>query len=121
MSTKGQLDQATFEQLLAIHGSRIERWPEALRQPLARWLESSEAARARWAEAAELDAWLGAVPEIEPASELVALIASHPGGDGDAVAEWSAPEDAEAMDEEGDDWTEVSGLVMGADWAPEDE
>jgi hypothetical protein len=170
MSTKDALDQATFEQLLEIHGSRTERWPEALREPLARWLESSEAARVRWAEAAELDAWLDAVPEIEPASDLVARIASLPAlhprperpgwwpfgnplapllawgtaaalgvalgvvaapeldfdfgpdDDADAVAEVYAPDDDEALDDDGaDDWTEVSGLVMGADWAPEDE
>jgi hypothetical protein len=170
MSTKDALDQATFEQLLEIHGSRSERWPEALREPLARWLESSEAARARWAEATELDAWLAAMPEIEPAPDLVARIASlpalHPrperlgwwpfgnplapllawgaaaalgvalgvmaapeldfelgsGDDADAVAEVFAPDEDEALDDDGaDDWTEVSGLVMGADWAPEDE
>jgi len=170
MSTKDALDQATFEQLLEIHGSHSERWPEALREPLARWLESSEAARVRWAEATELDAWLAAVPEIEPASDLVARIASlpalhphperlgwwpfgnplapllawgaaaalgvalgviaapeldfelNPGDDGDAVAEVLDPDEGEALDDDGaDDWTEVSGLVMGADWAPEDE
>jgi hypothetical protein len=170
MSTKDALDQAMFEQLLEIHGSSSGRWPEALREPLARWLESSEAARARWAEAAELDAWLAAVPEIEPASDLVARIASlpalhprpeplgwwpfgnplapllawgaaaalgvvlgvmaapeldfelGPGDDADAVAEMIPLDEDEALDDDGaDDWTEVSGLVMGADWAPEDE
>jgi len=170
MSTKKGLDQATFEQLLEIHGTRTERWPEAWREPLARWLESSEAARVRWAQGAELDAWLDAVPEIEPASDLVARIASlpalHPrperlgwwpfgnplapllawgtaaalgvvlgviaapeldfdlgsGDEGDAVAELLAADDGDALDDDGaDDWSEVSGLVLGADWAPEDE
>jgi hypothetical protein len=169
MSTKDALDQATFERLLEVYGSRSERWPEALREPLARRLESSEAARARWADATELDAWLAAVPEIEPASDLVARIASlpalhprperpgwwpfgnplapllawgaaaalgvalgvvaapelefelGPGDDADAVAEVLAPDEDEALDDGADDWTEVSGLVMGADWAPEDE
>lgn len=170
MSTKDGLDQATFEQLLEIHGGRAERWPEALREPLARWLESSEAARVRWAEATELDAWLEAVPEIEPASDLVARIASLPAlhprperlgwwpfgnplapllawgaaaalgaalglvaapeldfdlgpvDDADVVAEVLVLDDGEALDDDGaDDWTEVSGLVMGADWAAEDE
>jgi hypothetical protein len=179
MSTKNRLDPATFERLLQVHGSRIERWPEALREPLERWLESSEGARARWAEASELDAWLDAVPEIEPASDLVARIASLPAlharperlgwwpfgnplapllawgaaaalgvalgvlvapeldleldsaDDADAVAEVLASDgdgadddgaDGDGADDEGaDDWVEVSGLVMGADWVPEDE
>lgn len=170
MSTKSRLDQATFEELLELHGSRTERWPEALREPLARLLESSDVARSRWQEAAELDAWLDAVPEIEPASQLVARIAAlpalHPrperlgwwpfgnplapllawgtaaalgvilgvlatpeleleldaGEQPDAVAELLSPEDGEAAGDDGlDEWTEVSGLVMGADWAPEDE
>jgi hypothetical protein len=175
MTTKHILDQAAFEELLDIHGSHVERWPEAMREPLARLLESSTLARMRWAEATELDAWLGAVPEIEPASDLVARIASLPAlhprserlgwwpfgnplapllawgaaaalgvalgvfvapgldidlemdldssaDDADAVAEVLAPDDGEAVDDDGsDEWTEVSGLVMGADWAPEDE
>lgn len=170
MSTKVRLDQETFDELLEIHGSRVEQWPEPLREPLARWLESSAVARARWEEAAELDAWLDAVPEIEPASDLVARIASlpalhprperlgwwpfgnplapllawgtaaalgvalgvvaapeldfdlSPDDDADVVAEVLAPDDGEAVDDDGaDDWTEVSGLVTGADWAPEDE
>lgn len=169
MSTKARLDQATFESLLEIHGGRVEAWPEGLREPLSQLLESSELARARWDEARELDAWLDAVPEIEPASDLVARIASLPAlhprperlgwwpfgnplapllawgaaaalgvtlgvvatpeldlgldpgaGDADAVAEWSG--DDEALGDDGfDDWSEVSWLAMGADWAPEDE
>lgn len=167
MSTKETLDQATFEGLLEIHGAHLERWPEALREPLSRLLASSEAAQARWAEAGELDAWLDALPEVEPASDLVARIASLPAlhprperlgwwpfgnplapflawgaaaalgvslgvfaapdldldgdADTDAVADYFAPDDDDADDDGVDDWTEVSGLVMGADWAPEDE
>ena len=169
MSTKERFDQATFECLLEIHGAHLERWPEDLREPLSRLLESSEAARARWAEAGELDDWLAAVPEIEPASDLVARIASLPAlhprperaswwpfgnplgpllawgtaaalgvalgvfatpeldldldssADPDAVAELVAPDDEAVSDDGADDWTEVSGLVMGADWAPEDD
>jgi len=183
MSTKEQLDQATFESLLEIHGARIQAWPEALREQLSRLLEGSEVARARWDDAAELDAWLDAVPEIEPASDLVARIASLPAlhphperlgwwpfgnplapllawgaaavlgmalgvlatpdlgidlgiDDTDSMADWAgsgdeaaddqfaddqAGDDQAADDDGADDWTEVSGLVMGADWAPEDE
>jgi hypothetical protein len=167
MSTKERLDQEKFEGLLEIHGGRVERWPEALHEPLSRLLESSELARTRWAEASALDAWLDAVPEIEPASDLVARIASlpalHPrperlgwwpfgnplapllawgaaaalgvvlgvfvapdvdldsGADTDSVAELLATDGEAADDDDSDDWTEVSGLVMGADWAPEDD
>lgn len=78
MSTKERLDEAALERLLEIHGGRKESWPEALREPLAQLLERSQVARERWAEAAELDAWLDAVPEVEPASDLVARIASLP-------------------------------------------
>jgi hypothetical protein len=168
MSTRDRLDQATFEQLLEVYGSRVERWPEPLREPLSRLLESSKPAQLRWAEATELDAWLDAAPDIEPASELVARIASlpalHPrperlgwwpfgnplapllawgaaaalgvalgvvaapeiergsGDDVDVVAEAFAPADGDIFGDDGaDDWTELSGLVMGADWVPEDE
>jgi hypothetical protein len=78
MSTSEPLEMATFERLLEVHGSRIERWPEAKREPLGRLLESSELARARWKEAEHLDGLLAALPEIEPAPDLMARIASLP-------------------------------------------
>lgn len=78
MSTRDRLDLERFEQLLAVHGGRLERWPQAQREPLRRLLDASAQARARWAEAAELDALLAAAPEIEPTSELVARLASLP-------------------------------------------
>jgi hypothetical protein len=78
MSTSERLDMAAFERLLEVHGSRIERWPETVREPLRRLLEGSELARARWREAERLDALLGALPEVEPAPDFVARIAALP-------------------------------------------
>ena len=78
MSTRDRLDLERFEQLLAVHGGRLERWPQAQREPLRRGVQQPAQARARWAEAAELDALLAAAPEIEPTSELVARLASLP-------------------------------------------
>ena len=163
MSTIERLDFAAFERLLEIHGSNIARWPEASREPLRRLLDGSDAARARWADAARLDALLAALPDVEPAPDLMARIASlparHPrpervgwwpfGNPLPALLGWGAaaalgvlmgvteaPElpadgaeddavaaiDDDAADGDGaDEWTEVSELVMGADWASEDE
>lgn len=78
MSVPERLDLNTFERLLGIHGGRAERWPEALREPLARLLESSAEARARWDEARALDRMLDAVPVVEPAPALMASIAALP-------------------------------------------
>lgn len=163
MSTIERLDLAAFERLLEIHGSNIARWPEASREPLRRLLDGSEAARTRWADAARLDALLAALPEVEPAPDLMARIASlparHPrpervrwwpfGNPLPALLGWGAaaalgvlvgvteaPElPAEGAGTDGavaaieddadgdgsDEWTEVSELVMGANWASEDE
>jgi hypothetical protein len=167
MSTSERLEMATFERLLEIHGSRAERWPEASRRPLARLLESSELARARWKEAEHLDALLAALPEVEPAPDLMARITSlparHPRAQrtewwpfnnlltplfawgaaaalgvllGVAAPDFAAPDfatsdgdepadlaalDAPAADDGADDWSDMSGLAMGADWASEDD
>jgi len=73
-----RLDLITFERLLGIHGSRVERWPEVYRGPLALLLESSAEAKARWDEALALDRLLDALPEVEPAPALMARIAALP-------------------------------------------
>jgi len=78
MSAPERLEWAVFERLLGIHGSRIERWPDSTREPVRRLLEDSERARALWAEAEQLDAWLGAALEVEPAPALLARINSLP-------------------------------------------
>ena len=161
MSKRERLDANTFERLLGIYGSRVERWPEAWREPLARFLESSADARARWDEARALERLLDAVPEVEPAPALMARIAALPARHPrPARARWwpfhgalapllgwgvaavlgvvvgvaQAPEadadldsdeaDVAALDVEddgSDDWSEVSELVWGADWAAEEE
>jgi ferric-dicitrate binding protein FerR (iron transport regulator) len=165
MSKPERLDSNTFERLLGVYGGRVERWPEAWREPLARLLESSVEARARWEEASGLDRLLDALPEVEPAPALMASIAALPARHPRPVrARWwpfhgalapllgwgmaavlgvvvgvaQAPdadadlyaEDADmaALDlddasgeESSDDWTEVSELVWGADWAAEEE
>ncbi len=164
MSTIERLDLVAFERLLEIHGSNVARWPEASREPLRHLLDGDEVARARWADAARLDALLAAVPEVAPAPDLIARIASlparHPrpervgwwpfGNPLPALLGWGAAaalgvlmgvveappfpaDDADTGDavaavdddapegEGADEWTEVSELVMGADWASEDE
>jgi hypothetical protein len=163
MSTSERLEMAVFERLLEIHGSRIERWPEASREPLGRLLENSELARARFEEAKRLDALLDALPSVEPAPDLLARIASlparHPRAPrtrwwpfdnlltplfawgaaatlgvllgalapdfADPVGDESvdlATLDVTAADDDGtDDWSDMSGLAMGADWDSEDE
>jgi hypothetical protein len=163
MSTVERLEMATFERLLEIHGGRVERWPEASREPLRRLLEGSALARERWSEAARFDALLDALPEIEPTPDLMARITSLPARHPQlARAGWwpfgnpvtpffawgaaaalgvllgvAAPDlapidadlsadmasvDVDSLDGDGgDDWTEVSGLAMGADWASEEE
>jgi hypothetical protein len=166
MTSSGRLDLEAFERLLEIHGSRVERWPDAAREALGQLLEESPMARARWEEAKALDALLAAAPEVEPTAALVARIASLPAlhpraarpawwpfqsslaplfawgaaaalgvvvgimqapepelNVGDVTAELGYDLAGEAAVDEGssDDWTEVSGLVMGADWALEDE
>jgi hypothetical protein len=167
MNTVERLEMATFERLLEIHGGRMERWPEASREPLRRLLEGSALARERWGEAARLDALLDALPEIEPSPDLMARITSLPARHPhEARAGWwplgspvtsffawglaaalgvllgvTTPDlgpidtdlsgdlasvDVDSLDgdgaaEGGDDWTEVSGLAMGADWASEEE
>jgi hypothetical protein len=178
MSTSERLEMAAFERLLDVHGSRVERWPEASREPLRRLLASSEVARARWAEAEHLDALLDAVPEIEPTPELMARIRSlparHPRArrapwwpfqsslaplfgwgaaaalgvvmgvmspdfanasfgatdplatgsgatEGDERQDAAQPETAAADDDGADDWTDMSGLAMGTEWASEDD
>lgn len=168
MSTVERLEMATFERLLEIHGGRVERWPEASRQPLQRLLEGSELARERWSEAARLDALLDALPEIEPTPALLARITSlparHPqvaragwwpfGNPFAPFFAWGAAAalgvllgvvapglapidvdlsgdvasvDVDSLDVDGagadaaDDWTDVSGLAMGAEWASEDD
>jgi len=78
MSAAERLEWAVFERLLGIHGSRIERWPDSVREPLRRLLEHSERARALWADAERLDAWLGSAVEVEPAPALLARINSLP-------------------------------------------
>ena len=78
MSTSRRLEMKDFERLLDIHGGRAERWPEAVREPLARLLESNEVARARWEDARSLDALLAALPDVEPAPALMARIAALP-------------------------------------------
>jgi hypothetical protein len=159
-----RLDPITFERLLGIHGGRLERWPEAHREPLARLLESSAEARARWEDAGALDRLLEAAPDVEPAPALMARIAAlparHPRAEraawwpfqgalapllgwgaaallgvvvgvaqapdaglelGDEPADMAALElDAEGA-EGTEDWSEVSELVWGADWAAEEE
>jgi len=165
MSMPERLDGNTFERLLGIYGGRVERWPEAWREPLARLLESSAEARARWDEARALDALLDALPAVEPAPALMASIAAlparHPRPErarwwpfhgalapllgwgmaallGVVVGVVQAPDvdadldlypdeagvaalDDSSGDEGADDWSEVSELVWGADWAEEDE
>lgn len=162
MTSSGRLDLEAFERLLAIHGSRVERWPQPLRQALADLLEQSAPARARWDEAKRLDGWLDAVPAVEPTPALVARIASlpalHPRAARSAwwpfqssltpLFAWAAaavlgvvvgisqaPDpldagtdttaelglDGEVDEASLDDWSEVSSLAMGADWALEDE
>jgi hypothetical protein len=168
MSTVERLEMATFERLLDIHGGRMERWPEASREPLRRLLEGSALARERWSEAARLDALLDALPEIEPTPDLMARITSlparHPhvasagwwpfGNPVTSFFAWGAAavlgvllgvvepdivpldadpsEDVVALDVDpldgdgagvdgADDWTEVSSLAMGAEWASEEE
>ena len=78
MSAPERLEWAVFERLLGIHGSRIDRWPDSAREPLRRLLDHSQRARALWAEAEQLDAWLGAAVEVEPAPALLARIHSLP-------------------------------------------
>jgi hypothetical protein len=78
MSMPERLDMITFERLLGIYGSRVERWPEVHREPLAHLLDSSPAALARWEEARALDRLLDALPEVEPAAALMARIAALP-------------------------------------------
>jgi hypothetical protein len=164
MSTFERLDMATFERLLEVHGSNIMRWPEASRDPLQRLLDSSDVARARWADAASFDALLAASPDVEPAPDLMARIASLPArhprpervgwwpfgnplpallgwgtaaalgvlmgvaeapdfgeADADTVDAVALVEDDGADADGADEWTEVSELVMGAQWASEDE
>jgi hypothetical protein len=169
MSTSERLEMARFERLLEIHGSRVERWPEASREPLRRLLESSDVARARWSEAAHLDALLDAVPEVEPTPELMARITSLPArhpraqragwwpfqnpltplfawgaaaalgllmgviapdftgtgflamDDPDAPADVAALDAPASDDDSADDWADMSGLAMGAEWASEDD
>jgi hypothetical protein len=167
MSTSERLEMATFERLLEIHGSRVERWPEASRAPLRRLLDSSDLALARWKEAEHLDALLAALPDVEPAPDLMARITSlparHPRVEragwwpfhnlltplfawgaaaalgvllGVAAPDFAAPDfaapdadepadlaalDSSAADDGADDWSDMSGLAMGADWASEDD
>jgi hypothetical protein len=163
MSTSGRLEMAVFERLLEVHGSRIERWPEASREQLGGLLESSPLARMRLEEAKRLDALLDALPDVEPAPELLARITSLPARHPRSQrARWwpfnspltplfawgtaamlgvllgvVAPDFAEPLDDESadmatldvpaadddgnDDWSDMSGLAMGADWASEDE
>lgn len=161
MSSPEALDMTTFERLLGIHGSQLERWPEPQREPLARLLESSAEARALWDGARALDGLLAALPDVEPAPALLARIASlparHPRAErarwwpfhgalgpllgwgvaallGVLVGVSQAPptdgvddEDSadvaalDLADDGSDDWSEVSGLITGADWAAEDE
>jgi hypothetical protein len=178
MSTSEPLGMATFERLLQIHGSRVERWPEAAREPLRLLLASSEVALARWGEAKQLDGLLDALPEVEPTAALMARITSlparHPrtqravwwpfqssltplfawgaaaalgvligvaspdfaatafdsvdlvstdsaGLYSDAPADVAALDTAQADDDGADDWAELSGVAMGADWASEDD
>lgn len=78
MSQSGRVELEVFEQLLWVHGAKLERWPEELAVGARQLLEGSEAARARWSEALRLEALLDAVPSPEPSSELMARIATLP-------------------------------------------
>lgn len=73
-----RLDLETFERLLQIHGGRVERWPQTLREPLEGLLDGSERARARFEEAQAFEALLDAAPAVEPTADLMRRIASLP-------------------------------------------
>jgi hypothetical protein len=78
MSRSTHLELEVFEQLLAVHGAKLERWPEELSAAARQLIEVSAAARARWSEAARLEVLLDAVPAVEPSVELIARIATLP-------------------------------------------
>lgn len=78
MSQSEHLQLEVFEQLLSVHGAKLERWPEELAPRARQLLEASAAARARWSEASRLEALLDALPAVEPSSELMARIAALP-------------------------------------------
>lgn len=78
MSRSRHLELEVFEQLLSVHGAKLERWPEEQASAARQLLEVSDAARARWSEARHLEALLDAVPPVEPSSELMARIATLP-------------------------------------------
>lgn len=78
MNQSGRLEPEVFEQLLAVHGAKLERWPDELAVAARQLLSASDAARARWSEAVRLEALLDALPPVEPSRELVARIATLP-------------------------------------------
>jgi hypothetical protein len=72
------LDLERFEQLLDVHGVKLERWPEELRANARELLSSSAPAQLAWARAERLAAVLDAAPDLLPSAALSARIAALP-------------------------------------------
>ena len=67
-----------FDEALAVHGSRLQRWPEESRFAAERLLEHSTAAQALLADAARLDGLLDEAPAFEPSARVAARVAQIP-------------------------------------------
>ena len=78
MSRSERVELEQFEQLLEVHGAKLERWPAELGAAARRLLDSSEPARERWSEARRFEALLDAAPAVEPSSALIARIGTLP-------------------------------------------
>lgn len=67
-----------FLELLDVHGSRVERWPDALRAPARALLDVSEPAKLALERAAALDDLLDVASVEAPSPQLSARIAAIP-------------------------------------------
>jgi hypothetical protein len=72
------LDLERFEQLLDVHGTNLERWPEELRATARELLQDSAPAQLAWSRAERLAALLDAAPDVLPSAALSARIAALP-------------------------------------------
>ncbi len=68
------MDKQRFEHILAAHGSRPERWPDADRTAAVQFCAADPQAAAMLREARALDSLISALPDIEPSPELSARI-----------------------------------------------
>lgn len=72
------LDLGRFEELLDVHGAKLDRWPEPLQAEARALLASSPSAQHALSRAERLATLLDAAPDVLPSAELSARIAALP-------------------------------------------